>query len=255
MELVDLLQKAQSLNATGELHTTFDRAAIANGLSGNLGELDCPKCRNKGWVAYNDGDSIVYEKCDCMPHRAALKRIRKSGLSALLEDYRLDNYETPEPWQESALAKARQYTENPGAHWLYIFGPPGTGKSHLCTGICGALLETGQGVRYMLWRDESRDLKAIVNDSAAYNTVMYDLKSADILYIDDFLKGGTGDADKRLAFELLNSRYNSRRPTLISSELSINNVLDWDEAIGSRIYERAKGYVIHANGQNWRLRA
>lgn len=252
---MDLLQKAQSLNATGELHTTFDRAAIANGLSGNLGELDCPKCRNKGWVAYNDGDSIVYEKCDCMPHRAALKRIRKSGLSALLEDYRLDNYETPEPWQESALAKARQYTENPGAHWLYIFGSPGTGKSHLCTGICGALLETGQGVRYMLWRDESRDLKAIVNDSAAYNTVMYDLKSADILYIDDFLKGGTGDADKRLAFELLNSRYNSRRPTLISSELSINNVLDWDEAIGSRIYERAKGYVIHANGQNWRLRA
>ena len=252
---MELLQKAQCLNETGELHTTFDRAAIANGLSGNLGELDCPKCRNKGWVAYNDGDSIAYEKCDCMPHRAALKRIRKSGLSALLEDYRLDNYETPEPWQESALAKARQYTENPGAHWLYIFGPPGTGKSHLCTGICGALLETGQGVRYMLWRDESRDLKAIVNDSAAYNTVMYDLKSADILYIDDFLKGGTGDADKRLAFELLNSRYNSRRPTLISSELSINNVLDWDEAIGSRIYERAKGYVIHANGQNWRLRA
>ena len=249
------MQKAQSLNATGELHTTFDRAAVANGLSGDLGELDCPKCRNKGWVAYNDGDSIVYEKCDCMPHRAALKRIRESGLSALLEDYRLDNYETPEPWQESALTKARQYAENPGAHWLYIFGPPGTGKSHLCTGICGALLETGQGVRYMLWRDESRDLKAIVNDSAAYNTVMYDLKSADILYIDDFLKGGTGDADKRLAFELLNSRYNSRRPTLISSELSINNVLDWDEAIGSRIYERAKGYVIHANGQNWRLRA
>lgn len=68
------------------------------------------------------------------------------------------------------------------------------------------------------------------------------------------MKGGTGDADKRLAFELLNSRYNSRRPTLVSSELSIDTVLDWDEAIGSRIYERAKGYVIHANGQNWRLR-
>ena len=251
---MDLLQKAQSLNATGELHTTFDRAAVVNGLDGDLGELNCPKCRNKGWVAYNDGDGIVYEKCDCMPRRAALKRIRESGLSALLEDYRLDNYETPEPWQESALTKARQYAENPGAHWLYIFGPPGPGKSHLCTAVCGALLAAGQAVRYMLWRDESRDLKALVNDSAAYNRAMHELKGADILYIDDFLKGGTGDADKRLAFELLNSRYNSRRPTLVSSELSIDTVLDWDEAIGSRIYERAKGYVIHANGQNWRLR-
>ena len=225
-----------------------------NRLDGDLGELDCPKCRNKGWVAYNDGDGIVYEKCDCMPRRAALKRIRESGLSALLEDYRLDNYETPEPWQQSALSKARQYAEIPGALWLYIFGASGTGKSNLCTAVCGALLDAGQAVRYMLWRDESRDLKAIVNDSAAYNKAMHELKGADILYIDDFLKGGTGDADKRLAFELLNSRYNSRRPTLISSELSIDAVLDWDEAIGSRIYERAKGYVIHANGQNWRLR-
>lgn len=225
-----------------------------NGLDGDLGEMDCPKCRNKGWVAYNDGDGVVYEKCDCMPRRAALKRIRLSGLSALLDDYRLDNYETPEPWQKSALAKARQYAESPGKSWLYIFGSPGTGKSHLCTAVCGALLDAGQAVRYMLWRDESRDLKASVNDSEAYNRAMYELKRADVLYIDDFLKGGTTEADMRLAFELLNSRYNSRKPTLLSSELSIDDVLDLDEAVGSRIYERAKGYVIHANGQNWRLR-
>lgn len=254
MELAEILAKAQSLSETGASNPTYDRAAIVNGITGDLGELDCPKCKNRGWIAYNDGGGIVYEKCDCMPRRAALKRIRRSGLSALLEDYRLDNYETPEPWQQSALTKARQYAENPGKSWFYIYGLPGTGKSHLCTAVCGALLDAGQAVRYMLWRDESRDLKALVNDSAAYNRAMHELKGADILYIDDFLKGGTGDADKRLAFELLNSRYNSRRPTLISSELSIDAVLDWDEAIGSRIYERAKGYVIHANGQNWRLR-
>lgn len=253
MELAELLQRAQSLSETGASPTTFDRAAVVNGLDGDLGELDCPKCRNKGWVAYNDGDGIVYEKCDCMPRRAALKRIRESGLSALLEDYRLDNCETPEPWQESALTKARQYAEDPGKSWFYIFGSPGTGKSHLCTGICGALLESGHDVRYMLWRDVSRELKAVVNDTA-FNELAAPYKRCAVLYIDDFLKGGMGDADKRLAFELLNSRYNSRRPTLISSELSIDAVLDWDEAIGSRIYERAKGYVIHANGRNWRLR-
>lgn len=188
-----------------------------------------------------------------MPKRRTLRGIRESGLSALLEDYRLDNYETPEPWQESALAKARQYAEDPGKSWFYIYGLPGTGKSHLCTGICGALLESGHDVRYMLWRDVSRELKAVVNDTA-FNELAAPYKRCAVLYIDDFLKGGSGDADKRLAFELLNSRYNSRRPTLISSELSIDAVLDWDEAIGSRIYERAKGYVIHANGQNWRLR-
>lgn len=253
MELAEILAKAQSLSETGASNPTYDRAAIVNGITGDLGELDCPKCKNRGWIAYNDGDGVVYERCDCMPKRRALRGIRESGLSVLLEDYRLDNYETPEPWQESALAKARQYAEDPGKSWFYIYGLPGTGKSHLCTGICGALLESGHDVRYMLWRDVSRELKAVVNDTA-FNELAAPYKRCAVLYIDDFLKGGMGDADKRLAFELLNSRYNSRRPTLISSELSIDAVLDWDEAIGSRIYERAKGYVIHANGQNWRLR-
>lgn len=253
MELAEILARAQSLSETGASNPTYDRAAIVNGITGDLGELDCPKCKNRGWIAYNDGDGVVYERCDCMPKRRALRGIRESGLSALLEDYRLDNYETPEPWQESALAKARQYAEDPGKSWFYIYGLPGTGKSHLCTGICGALLESGHDVRYMLWRDVSRELKAVVNDTA-FNELAAPYKRCAVLYIDDFLKGGMGDADKRLAFELLNSRYNSRRPTLISSELSIDAVLDWDEAIGSRIYERAKGYVIHANGQNWRLR-
>ena len=253
MELAEILAKAQSLSETGASNLTYDRAAIVNGITGDLGELDCPKCKNRGWIAYNDGDGVVYERCDCMPKRRALRGIRESGLSALLEDYRLDNYETPEPWQESALAKARQYAGDPGKGWFYIYGSPGTGKSHLCTGICGALLESGHDVRYMLWRDVSRELKAVVNDTA-FNELAAPYKRCAVLYIDDFLKGGMGDADKRLAFELLNSRYNSRRPTLISSELSIDAVLDWDEAIGSRIYERAKGYVIHANGQNWRLR-
>ena len=254
MELAELLQRVQSLNATGASPTTFDRAAVANDLDGILTDYDCPRCRNKGWIAYNDGKGgIRYEPCDCMTQRYARRQIRLSGLSALLEDYRLDNYETPEPWQESALAKAREYAEGPGKSWFYIFGSPGTGKSHLCTGICGALLESGHDVRYMLWRDVSRELKAVVNDTA-FNELAAPYKRCAVLYIDDFLKGGMGDADKRLAFELLNSRYNSRRPTLVSSELSIDTVLDWDEAIGSRIYERAKGYVIHANGQNWRLR-
>ena len=253
MELAEILAKAQSLSETGASNLTYDRAAIVNSITGDLGELDCPKCKNRGWIAYNDDDGVVYERCDCMPKRRALRGIRESGLSALLEDYRLDNYETPEPWQESALAKARQYAGDPGKGWFYIYGSPGTGKSHLCTGICGALLESGHDVRYMLWRDVSRELKAVVNDTA-FNELAAPYKRCAVLYIDDFLKGGMGDADKRLAFELLNSRYNSRRPTLISSELSIDDVLDWDEAIGSRIYERAKGYVIHANGQNWRLR-
>ena len=71
-----------------------------------------------------------------------------------------------------------------------------------------------------------------------------------VLYIDDLFKIGKGQdgrkqrptsADVNLAFEILNYRYN--KPTcitIISSELYAEDILDIDEAIGSRIYERAK---------------
>ena len=75
-----------------------------------------------------------------------------------------------------------------------------------------------------------------------------------MLYIDDFFKGSVSDADINLAFELLNDRYNSKRMTILSSERSVEDILELDEAIGSRIYERSKGFYARLPAKNWRLR-
>ena len=115
-------------------------------------------------------------------------------------------------------------------------------------------MERGQNCKYMLWRDEVRELKSLVNDNEAYIRKMNELKNIDVLYIDDFLKGRPTDGDLNVAFELLNSRYNQRKRTIISGERSIEQVMDMDEAIGSRIYERSKhGYCFETPGENWRL--
>lgn len=234
--------------------TTFDRVALENERPGGLPDYDCPVCRNKGWIAYyGDAGDVRLKECECMGKRRAAKYIRSSGLSALLEDYRFDNYETPERWQRAALSTAQQYATAPGRKWMYISGGPGTGKTHLCTAVCGALLNRGEPVRYMLWRDAARTIKALANDAGAYSEALDPYKRAKYLYIDDFLKGGATDADMRLAFELINARYVTRKATLISSELDVDAVLDLDEAVGSRIYEMAKGCIIKARGGNWRL--
>lgn len=36
-----------------------------------------------------------------------------------------------------------------GAGWLYLHGPPGTGKSHLLIGACRAAIESGRAARYV----------------------------------------------------------------------------------------------------------
>ena len=85
------------------------------------------------------------------------------------------------------------------------------------------------------------------------------LKRVKVLYIDDLFKTGKGQqpttGDVNLAFELINARYNdSRLLTVIASERSINEILDIDEGVGSRIYERAKEYYADLRGRkNWRM--
>ena len=59
------------------------------------------------------------------------------------------------------------------------------------------------------------------------------------------------------AFEILNYRYNNGLITVISSEKNINDILDYDGALGSRIYEMSKEHmniIREDEGRNYRLR-
>lgn len=112
----------------------------------------------------------------------------------------------------------------------------------------------------MLWTSEAAKLKACVND-IDYENLIWPLKSVDVLYIDDLFKP-TGansqptSADIRLAYEIINCRYNAGdKVTIISSERTVSEICDIDEATGGRIMEQAGEYclnVSHDKAKNWR---
>lgn len=226
-----------------------------NEKEGNLSGVKCPKCKDKGYIAFAKDNFLATRECDCMPKRRSIQRMKRSGLLGLLDAYTFDKFQTPESWQKSAKRSAMDFAENGMGKWFVVTGTPGTGKTHLCTSIASVLLGRGKEVRYMLWRNEAPRLKAIVNDREWYEEEVMELKRVDVLYIDDFFKGSVSDADVNLAFEILNDRYNDRKcSTIISSEKTIEEILSIDEAIGSRMYERSKGYCLKMPQKNWRLR-
>jgi len=240
---------------TGALSTTSTvktRADVLNERPGNLGELDCPICKNRGCVYEMRGDLVMSVECGCMTKRRALKRIRESGLADALERCTFDAFQTPEAWQKKAKQQAQEFAQNPGG-WFVVTGAVGSGKTHLCTAVVAELLHKSMDVRYMPWRQEAPFLKALANSAHEYRSAIKPYQQVSVLYIDDLWKGTVTDADKNLAFALLDSRYSdARKITIISSERTLEEMLDIDEAIGSRINERARA-KLRFNGGNWRL--
>lgn len=235
------------------------RAEERNKKPGVLGDYDCPECLNRGFFhRVRENGERYCEECKCMAIRRNIRYMRESGLGEMIERYSFSAWKCKERWQEIVLQQTLAYARDPDG-WLFVSGRTGTGKTHICTAVCAELMKKGYKTRYLLWRDFTTAAKAALTDDDAYQEIMEPFKSAKVLYIDDFLKTGKGGepttGDVNLAFELLNYRYNSaNKVTIISSELTIDRILDIDEALGSRIYQRSRGHYIDlSKKKNYRL--
>ncbi|WP_270504720.1 hypothetical protein [Paraclostridium sordellii] len=73
--------------------------------------------------------------------------------------------------------------------------------------------------------------------------------------IDNLFKGSISKSDVNIIFEIVNFRYFNNVPIIISCEMGIDEILDIDEAVGSRLYEMSKSYLVKMEGNklNYRI--
>lgn len=266
------------VNATGRTFDSPDFLKMAhvrvdsyNASAGTLDQEDgynCDLCRNKGQVQYvreNGGVPTEWSMiCKCMKTRATIRRMKRSGLGNVIKEKTFDRFQAVEPWQEKIKAAAMAYAKEPNG-WFFMGGQPGCGKSHLGAAICRHFLLDGMAVVYMSWLDDAAVLKTRKNE-ANYGELIGRYKEADVLYIDDLFKTEERDgvkqppsgADIRLAFEIVNYRYNNPDLlTIVSSEYYAGQLLDIDEAVGSRIIEKSGGNsfnIARDRSRNYRLK-
>ena len=277
---MDRLQEI--LARIGNMETTFKQMTPkeyeqykVDGLNATEGKRheedghNCAICKNKGWIIKLEEieDGSVHQvccNCKCVEIRNSIMRMKRSGLKDIIKDYTFDKFEDSEPWQQAIKKAAMEYAKNPDG-WFFLGGQSGAGKTHLCTAICREFLLAGKRVRYMLWRDDIVKIKGAVTDSEEYSKIIDQFKTVDVLYIDDLFKTGKAAdnsvqkptaADINVAFEIINYRYNNPSLlTIISSELTEDELIDIDEAIGGRIYERAKAFTIgKGRDRNYRIK-
>lgn len=221
----------------------------------------CPICRGEGIVKIIKNGIEYFSNCPCLKKEIIKMQMQKAGICESLERYTFDSFKTEELWQEKLKQKALSFLEEK-QKWFFVGGQVGCGKTHICTAILNAFLNKGYSVKYIIWVNEIVKLKANKMEDEAYNRLIEPLQRVDVLYIDDFFKTEKGkkpsEADIKTAFEIINYRYvNANLITIFSTEKTIDDLMEIDEAIGSRIHQKTKGYrnIIRQEAErNWRLK-
>lgn len=188
--------------------------------------------------------------------------MKRSGISVEFQKKTFDNFKAKgDSRLTNAKTKAMQYvehfteTEHDRYNSIMFCGQVGSGKTHLGIAICGALMNSGVAVIYMAYRNAVTKIKQVMTDEPEYNRVLRPYMQTRVLYIDDLLKGRVTESDVNILYEIVNYRYMNNLPMIISTEKSIEGLLEFDEAIGSRLIGMCRRNIVQLQGKdlNYRL--
>ena len=124
---------------------------------------------------------------------------------------------------------------------LIFHGNVGTGKTYLAACIANKIIE-----EYQI-RVKMRNIPQIINDiekggfDIDKNDYYKKLSSVPLLILDDFgIERNTGYVNE-IIYQIINTRYESRKPTIISTNIPLNVIMDGNNEIDKeRIYSRLR---------------
>lgn len=110
---------------------------------------------------------------------------------------------------------------------LFFYGEPGSGKSYLLMAAANDLARKGLKVSFVRVPFLMAELKETLQDKEHRQTIMRDLRNADVLFLDDFgsenISAWTRDG---ILFPLLDERMNRKKKTYFASNLRMQELLE-----------------------------
>ena len=142
--------------------------------------------------------------------------------------------------------------QNP-KHFLVFCGNPGIGKTYLCAALVEFGLTKFNSFRY--W-NESELLKKVRSSIEEYHggdylEVLKLLIDDDFVMLDDIGSTGLNEWRKEVIFDAIDERYNSMRPTIITSNFSRSEFEKlFHERLSSRLFSSENIIIEIHDGQD-----
>lgn len=228
----------------------------------------CPNCRGLGWVIAEAKPTVspTLTRCDCLAQEQATARIEQVASAIGRLGYcTLDQFDPDRPlgrpmaWGgasydataqrdslHTALQVCRAYNASSG-RWLILTGPYGSGKSHLLAAtLRQAALDFAFPFELSTVGKIIAQIRAGFADHSA-DTRINELCKVALLGLDDLGAEHLSDWGEATMFDILNTRYVHNRPTLITTNLTFNELYSRWPRIASRMAEQGDLVEVVAN--------
>lgn len=216
-------------------------------------------CDKKPPYLYKLDNSNTLKQCPCKTARVKIDNIhrlfQKSNIPNKYRYRRISEFKIENPKSDTelyiALDFATEFINNfkksqPHPNGLYFFGTTGTGKTMLSCLILNEIIFSYQAdVRYIkITRDFFNRIRASFNvESDTYgrgDDIFHSLADQEVLVIDDFGVQADSEWEKRTLYDLIDARYESQKPTIITSNIQPE---DWSALFDGRVFSRLKEMV------------
>lgn len=199
-------------------------------------------------IRENDSRELSHQIAERKRKAAQDKAIGRSGIEPLYQGCTVKNFEADTPEKTEAKRFAYDYIvkfdDNVGSGFIFG-GREGTGKNHLASAICNALIKSGKSCLVITVNELMQKLRNtyhtdshLTEDQFIRSMIDYDL-----LVLDEIgLQRGT-DAERLAINQIVDQRISRMKPTGMLTNESAANV---KEILGARVMDRMK-----MNGGRW----
>ena len=220
----------------------------------------CPACAEERSAEHKRKEAELQRVNDQLRWEESLN---SSCIPERFQDRTLKNFKAETPEQTHALAFASSYADGFDAvmktgRCAMFVGLPGTGKTHLAAGIGLRLMHRDK--RKVLFTTVMRAVRSIkdtwvkgsdTSETQAIAALVY----PDLLILDEVGVQFGSETEKLMLFDVLNERYEKRKPTLLISNLGLDEVRAY---LGERIFDRLRedgGEAVAFGWESYRGRA
>ena len=258
---------------------------IDNTYEGEDGLLYCTKCHTRRCT-----EDIVQPfgkrmpvSCECMKEAERKEKEREEQLDKLRQLDRLrgasllgDRYkdttfdktdlDRPEDFRK-AFQRCRKYCQIPDqalehGYGMYIYGDSGTGKTHLTACMCNELMSQLKQCLFTNFFEISKLIQSTWNGNTDSAIIIKRICDVDFLFLDDLgteilTKGGEDNWLQGQVFDIINKRYNNKKPTIFSSNYSMNELIK-DRGMMKKTVDRIgemSTAMIKLSGDSYRRKA